>query len=158
MCWRNFYVFSLRAKICEKKVKITFFSIGCHFEIWFPEKKTITFFWQISSKLHKKLQFCIMTIRPVYHIMTEHAFWVESIVMYHRINRPFLTCLMHDFMTQNVEERSSIYLLLFYTDIVKYLWQILILFSIQFAYLTYSSSSFSDEVTIMIRHCVIHPN
>ena len=41
--------------------------------------------------------------------------------------------------------------------IVKYLWQILILYSIQFAYPTYSGSPFSDEIAIMIRHYVIHP-
>ena len=31
-----------------------FFSNECHFEIWFPKKKTITFFWSKLSKLHKK--------------------------------------------------------------------------------------------------------
>ena len=48
-------------------------------------------------------------------------------------------------------------LVLIHTGIVKYLWQILILYSIQFAYPTYSRSPFSDEIAIMIRHYVIHP-
>ena len=48
-------------------------------------------------------------------------------------------------------------LVLIHTGIVKYLWQILILYSIQFAYPTYSGSPFSDEIAIMIRHYVIHP-
>ena len=48
-------------------------------------------------------------------------------------------------------------LVLIHTGIVKYLWQFLILYSIQFAYPTYSRSPFSDEIAIMIRHYVIHP-
>ena len=48
-------------------------------------------------------------------------------------------------------------LVLIHTGIVKYLWQILILYSIQFAYPTYSGSPFSDIIAIMIRHYVIHP-
>ena len=48
-------------------------------------------------------------------------------------------------------------LVLIHTGIVKYLWQILISYSIQFAYPTYSGSPFSDEIAIMIRHYVIHP-
>ena len=47
-------------------------------------------------------------------------------------------------------------LVLIHTGIVKYLWQILILYSIQFAYPTYPGSPFSDEIAIMIRHYVIH--
>ena len=34
--------------------KIAPFSNEHHFEIWFPKKKTITFFWSKLSKLHKK--------------------------------------------------------------------------------------------------------
>ena len=48
-------------------------------------------------------------------------------------------------------------LIFIHTGIVKYLGQILILYSIQFAYPTYSGSPFSDEIAIMIRHYVIHP-
>ena len=48
-------------------------------------------------------------------------------------------------------------LVLIHTGIVKYLWQILISYSIKFAYPTYSGSPFSDEIAIMIRHYVIHP-
>ena len=33
-----------------------------HFEIWFPKKKTITFFWSKLSKLHKK--------DPILHVAT----------------------------------------------------------------------------------------
>ena len=32
-----------------------------------------------------------------------------------------------------------------------------LIYSIQFAYPTYSGSPFSDEIAIMIRHYVIHP-
>ena len=48
-------------------------------------------------------------------------------------------------------------LVLIHIGIVKYLRQILILYSIQFAYPTYSGSPFLDEIAIMIRHYVIHP-
>ena len=64
---------------------------------------------------------------------------------------------MHDFIKPNVEEGSFMPLVLIHTGIVKYLWQILILYSMQFAYPTYSGSPFSDEIAIMIRHYVIHP-
>ena len=64
---------------------------------------------------------------------------------------------MHDFIKPNVEEGSFMPLVLIHTGIVKYLRQILILYSIQFAYPTYSGSPFSDEIAIMIRHYVIHP-
>ena len=108
-------------------------------------------------------------IRRVYHIVTDHAFWVESIVTYHRIYRKkcitlwritlsiYYTYLTNDFIKPNVEEGSFMPLVLIHTGIVKYLWQILILYSIQFAYPTYSGSPFSDEIAIMVRHYVIHP-
>ena len=38
----------------ESRSKIALFSNEHHFEIWFPKKKTITFFWSELSKLHKK--------------------------------------------------------------------------------------------------------
>ena len=41
--------------------KQPFFSNERHFEIWFPKKKTITFFWS-KFKLHKK--------DPILHVTT----------------------------------------------------------------------------------------
>ena len=38
----------------ESRSKIVFFSNERHFEIWFPKKRTIMFFWSKLSKLHKK--------------------------------------------------------------------------------------------------------
>ena len=38
----------------KSRSKIALFSNERHFEIWFPEKKTITFFWSKLSQLHKK--------------------------------------------------------------------------------------------------------
>ena len=40
----------------KSRSKIALFSNECHFEIWFPKKRTITFFWRKLSKLHKKDQ------------------------------------------------------------------------------------------------------
>ena len=54
ICCRNFCNFSLVTKKCEKYVKIDPFSNERHFEIWFPKKKTIAFFWSKLYKLHKK--------------------------------------------------------------------------------------------------------
>ena len=51
-CWRNFCNFSLVTKKCESRPKIALFSNERHFEIWYPKKKTITFFWSKVSKLH----------------------------------------------------------------------------------------------------------
>ena len=50
-------------KKCEKKgQKIALFSNERHFEIWFPKKRTVTFFWSKLSKLHKK--------DPILHVAT----------------------------------------------------------------------------------------
>ena len=42
--------------------KMALFSNERHFEIWFPKKKTITFFWSKLSKLHQK--------DPILHVAT----------------------------------------------------------------------------------------
>ena len=89
----------------------------------------------VSSNIPKK----------VYHIVTDN--FVNLLHTY----------LTHDFIKPNVEEGSFMSLVFIHTGIVKYLWQILSLYSIQFAYPTYSGSPFSDEIAIMIRHYVIHP-
>ena len=43
----------------KSRSKLALFSNGRHFEIRFPKKRTITFFWGKLSKLHKKTQFCM---------------------------------------------------------------------------------------------------
>ena len=59
---KNFCVFSLVTKNVKSRKKVILFSNGHGFEIYFQKKKTITFCTRKSSKLHKKAQFCIMTI------------------------------------------------------------------------------------------------
>ena len=55
MCWRNFCKFSWWLNNVKSRSKIAlFFSNERHFEIWFPKKRSITFFWSKLSKLHKK--------------------------------------------------------------------------------------------------------
>ena len=54
MCWRNICNFSLVTKNVKSRSKIALFSNERHFEIWFPKKRTITFFWGKLCKLHKK--------------------------------------------------------------------------------------------------------
>ena len=49
-----FVTFPWWLKNMKSRSKIALFSNECHFEIWFPKKKTITFFWSKFSKLHKK--------------------------------------------------------------------------------------------------------
>ena len=46
----------------KSRSKIALFSKERHFEIWFPKKRTITFFWSQLSKLHKK--------DPILHVAT----------------------------------------------------------------------------------------
>ena len=46
----------------KSRSKIALFSNERHFEIWFPKKRTITFFWSKLSKLHKK--------DPILHVAT----------------------------------------------------------------------------------------
>ena len=46
----------------KSRSKIALFSNERHFEIWFPKKRKITFFWSKLSKLHKK--------DPILHVAT----------------------------------------------------------------------------------------
>ena len=64
MCWRNFCNFSLHwwLENVKSRSKIALFSNERHFEIWFPKKRTITFFWSRLSKLHKR--------DPILHVAT----------------------------------------------------------------------------------------
>ena len=49
-----FVTFPWWLKNVKSRSKIALFSNEHYFEIWFPRKKTITFFWSKLSKLHKK--------------------------------------------------------------------------------------------------------
>ena len=62
MCWRNFCNFPWWLENVKSRSKIALFSNERHFEIWFPKKRTITFFWSKLSKLHKK--------DPILHVAT----------------------------------------------------------------------------------------
>ena len=46
----------------KSRSNMVLFSNERHFEIWFPKKRTITFFWSKFSKLHKK--------DPILHVAT----------------------------------------------------------------------------------------
>ena len=61
-------------------------------EIWYVNTKVISaillkFLHMYVLTLHGSRIRKDDTIRRVYHIVTDHAFWVESIVTYHRIYR-----------------------------------------------------------------------
>ena len=62
MCWRNFCNFPWWLEAVKSRSKIALFSNERHFEIWFPKRKTITFFGSKLSKLHKK--------DPILHVAT----------------------------------------------------------------------------------------
>ena len=49
-----FVTFPWWLKNVKSRSKIALFSNERHFEIWFPKKRAITFFWSKLSKLHKK--------------------------------------------------------------------------------------------------------
>ena len=57
-----FVTFPWWLKNVKSMSKIALFSNERHFEIWFPKKRTITFFWSKLSKLHKK--------HPILHVAT----------------------------------------------------------------------------------------
>ena len=57
-----FVTFPWWLKNVKSRSKIALFSNERHFEIWFPKKRTITFFWSKLSKLHKK--------HPILHVAT----------------------------------------------------------------------------------------
>ena len=49
-----FVTFPWWLKNAKSRSKLALVSNERHFEIWFPNKRTITFFWRKLSKLHKK--------------------------------------------------------------------------------------------------------
>ena len=57
-----FVTFPWWLKYVRSRSKIALFSNERHFEIWFPKKRTIAFFWSKLSKLHKK--------DPILHVAT----------------------------------------------------------------------------------------
>ena len=57
-----FVTFPWWLKNVKSRSKIALFSNERHFEICFPKKRTITFFWSKLSKLHKK--------DPILHVAT----------------------------------------------------------------------------------------
>ena len=60
-----FVTFPWWLKNVKSRSKIALFSNERHFEIWFPKKKIITFFWSKLSKLHKK--------DPILHVATSFS-------------------------------------------------------------------------------------
>ena len=57
-----FVTFPWWLKNGKSRSKIALFSNERHFEIWFPKKRRITFFWSKLSRLHKK--------DPILHVAT----------------------------------------------------------------------------------------
>ena len=57
-----FVTFPLWLENVKSRSKTALFSKEHHFEIWFPNKRTIVFFWIKLSKLHKK--------DPILHVAT----------------------------------------------------------------------------------------
>ena len=57
-----FVTFTWWLENVKSRSKIALFSNEHHFDIWFPKKRTITFFWSKLSKLHKK--------DPILHVAT----------------------------------------------------------------------------------------
>ena len=65
-----FVTFTWWLKSVKSRSKIVLFSSERHFEVWFPKKKTITFFWSKLSKLHKK--------DPILHVATTFSLKQEE--------------------------------------------------------------------------------
>ena len=63
ICAEGIFVTSWWLKNVKSRSKIALFFLNeHHFEIWFPKKRTITFFWSKLSKLHKN--------DPILHVAT----------------------------------------------------------------------------------------
>ena len=65
-----FVTFPWWLKNVKSRSKTALFSNERHFEIWFPKKRTITFFWNKLSKLHKK--------DPILHVATTFSLKQEE--------------------------------------------------------------------------------
>ena len=88
MCWRTLCNFSPVTRKCESRSKIALFSNERHFEIWFPKKRTITFFWSKLSKLHKK--------DPILHVaITFSLKQRETRTGYGPIPHPLIHCFLY---------------------------------------------------------------
>ena len=81
-----FVAFPCWLKNVKSRSKIALFSNERHFAIWFPKKKTITFFWSKLSKLHKNY--------PILHVATTFSLKQgETRTSHGPIPHP-LTCLL----------------------------------------------------------------
>ena len=70
----------------KSRSKIALFSNERHFEIWFPKKRTITFFWSKLSKLHKK--------DPILHVATTFSIKQgETRTSHGPIPHPLINCI-----------------------------------------------------------------
>ena len=107
--------------------------------------------------------------RRVYHIVTDHAFlgrihndvsWNIPKKVYHILTDNFVNLLHISYAwlykTECWGRKFNAFSFNSHRN-CKIFMIILILYSIQFAYPTYSGSPFSDEIAIMIRQYVIHP-
>ena len=79
-----------------------------------------------------------LLIHPLYLIVTDHAFRVETIVtssnipkkVYHIVTDNFVN--LENFIVPYVEEETFVSHVLIHTGIVNYFWQLLILYQIKF--------------------------
>ena len=88
-------------KHVKSRSKIALFSNERHFEIWFPKKETITFFWSKLSNLHKK--------GPILHVTTTVSLKQgETRTNSVPIPHPFIAVIVISDLTlyQNMNQRS----------------------------------------------------
>ena len=101
-----FVTFPWWLKNVKSRSKIAIFSNKRHFEIWFPKKRTITFFWSKLTKLHKK--------DPILHVATKCSLKQGETRTSHGpiphplINRPLLTILSTDKNRRKIFQMTGI--------------------------------------------------
>ena len=84
----------------KSRSKIALFSNERHFEIWFPKKRTITFFGSKWSKLHKK--------DPIVHVATTFSLkQVETRTSHGPIPHPLKIALTLNWLVLNVRASST---------------------------------------------------
>ena len=118
----------------KSRSKIALFSNEHHFEIWFPKKKTIMFFWSKLSKLHKK--------DPILHVATTFSLkqGETRITCHGPIPHPLIWIYHHHALT-----------LLHVLPLFSFSSFLLLFFLFFFSFLPFSSSSsYPNYINVMI--------
>ena len=103
-----FVTFPWWLKNVKSRSNIALFSNERHFEIWFPKKRTITFFWSKLSKLHKKDQILHLANYIFPKIRgNKNKPWTHSTPLNWEFTAIFLNCIVNVTIQESLCDSSQ---------------------------------------------------